>query len=103
MLHKQIEHHKRRNFKEAISIHMWKDAMDKEIKALESNQTWETVTLPIGKKAIGCKWVFKVKLKANGTSERYKARLVAKGYNQKFGIDYQFIMRHFTSGENDHH
>ena len=62
--------------------------MDKEIEALERNQTWEIVTLPIGNKAIGCKWVFKVKLKANGTLERYKARLVAKGYNQKFGIDY---------------
>lgn len=59
------------------------------IEALHKNKTWEVVPLPHGKKAIGSKWVFKVKLKANGTLERYKARLVAKGYNQKFGIDYE--------------
>ena len=41
-----------------------------------------------GKKAIGSKWVFKIKYKANGELERYKARLVAKGYNKKHGIDY---------------
>ena len=62
--------------------------MDKEIQALESNQTWDIVSLPIGKKAIGCKWIFKVKQKAIGTIERYKERLVAKEYNQKYGIDY---------------
>lgn len=55
--------------------------MNKEIDALRQNETWELVDLPKGKKAIGCKWVFKVKLKANGELERCKARLVAKGYN----------------------
>ena len=38
-------------------------------------------TLPPGKVSIGCKWIFKIKLKANGTVERYKAKLVAKGYS----------------------
>lgn len=67
----------------------WIEAMKKEIQALEENNTWEIVSLPQGKKAIGCKWVFKIKYKSNGEIERYKARLVAKGYNQKEGIDYQ--------------
>ena len=47
--------------------------------------------LPPGQKAIGSKWVFKVKQKADGTIERYKARVVAKGYNQRPGYDYQEI------------
>ena len=41
------------------------------------------------KKAIGCRWVYTVKLKADGSLDRYKARLVAKGYAQKYDIDYQ--------------
>jgi len=40
--------------------------MQCEISALESNQTWETVLLPKDKAAMGCKWVFKIKYKANG-------------------------------------
>ena len=63
--------------------------MQKELDALDQNFTWELVKLPKGKKAIGCKWVFKVKLKSTGALERCKARLVAKGFNQKYGIDYE--------------
>ncbi|KAL0448135.1 UNVERIFIED_CONTAM: Retrovirus-related Pol polyprotein from transposon TNT 1-94 [Sesamum latifolium] len=56
--------------------------------SLNKNDTWEVVDLPKGKKAIGSKWVFKLKLKPDGTVDRYKARLVAKGYNQVEGEDY---------------
>lgn len=47
--------------------------------------------LPEGQKAIGVKWVFKVKKNAHGEVERHKARLVAKGYKQKEGIDYNEV------------
>ena len=50
------------------------------MKAVQKNCTWEMVELPMGKKTIGCKWVFLMKYKLDGTIERYKARLVAKGY-----------------------
>jgi len=57
--------------------------------ALDTNVTWELVILPKDKKAIGCKWVYKVKHNANGSMNRYKTRLVAKGYAQTYGIDYE--------------
>lgn len=62
--------------------------MKKEINALTANHTWDLVSLPKGKKVIGYKWVYKVKLRADGSLERYKARLVAKGYTQREGIDF---------------
>jgi hypothetical protein len=58
-----------------------------ELTALLKNHTWDFVKLPSHKKAIGCKWVFKLKLHADGTIERHKAILVAKGFTQIEGID----------------
>lgn len=66
----------------------WQKAMDQEIHALEENRTWDMVTLPKGKKAVRCKWVCKLKYKANGEIEKHKARLVAKGYTQIKGEDF---------------
>ncbi|KAL0333067.1 UNVERIFIED_CONTAM: putative mitochondrial protein [Sesamum calycinum] len=66
----------------------WINAMKAEIQALESNKTWDITSLPEGKKAIGCRWVYKLKLKPDGTIDRYKARLVAISYNQVEGVDF---------------
>nr|GEY62896.1 ribonuclease H-like domain-containing protein [Tanacetum cinerariifolium] len=60
----------------------WVDAMNLEMETLLKNGTWIIADLLVGRKAIGCKWVYKIKYKYNGEVERFKARLVAKGYNQ---------------------
>ncbi|XP_019189879.1 PREDICTED: uncharacterized protein LOC109184338 [Ipomoea nil] len=75
-------------YNQAVQSDCWRNAMNAEIRALQENNTWELTELPTSKIPIGCKWVYKVKLKADGSIERYKARLVAKGYTQQLGIDY---------------
>jgi hypothetical protein len=77
-----------RSFSQAMQDSKWCDAMRAEIDALEATHTWSLTELPPGKKPIGCKWVYKVKLNPDGSIERYKDRLVAKGYNQREGLDY---------------
>ena len=67
----------------------WQDAMAEELTALHQTRTWDLVPLPAGKRVVGCKCVYKIKTKADGSVERYKARLVAKGYTQEYGLDYK--------------
>ena len=59
------------------------------MNALRKNGTREVIDLLREKKIVGCKWMFIVKCKADGSIERYKARLVVKGFAQTYGIDYQ--------------
>jgi hypothetical protein len=61
-----------KSYKQAIQSEEWLEAMDNEIKALELNNTWSIVDLTASKHAIGCKWVYKVKLKFDGTLEGVK-------------------------------
>ncbi|KAL5814639.1 hypothetical protein ACOSQ3_025434 [Xanthoceras sorbifolium] len=68
----------------------WESAMKDEMDSLMSNQTWELVELPSGKKALHNKWVVRIKEEHNG-NKRYKARLIVKGFQQKEGIDYNEI------------
>lgn len=74
---------------EALQDPNWNAATMEEIKALEKNKTWIITDLPKGKRTIGCKWIFLVKYKADGSIERFKAWLVAKGFTQSYGIDHQ--------------
>uniref|UniRef100_A0A2N9FUQ8 Reverse transcriptase Ty1/copia-type domain-containing protein n=1 Tax=Fagus sylvatica TaxID=28930 RepID=A0A2N9FUQ8_FAGSY len=76
------------SFAQANQNPHWQATMAAELTALADNNTWSLTSLPPSKHFIGCKWVYKVKLKVDGTLERYKARLVAKGYKQQEGLDY---------------
>ena len=67
---------------------MWKEAINSEIDSILQNHTWELIDLPPGSKPLGYKWIFKRKMKTDGSVEKYKARLVIKGYRQKEGLDY---------------
>jgi histone deacetylase 1/2 len=73
----------------ALADKKWREAMNDEYKALIENKTWHLVPYKKGTNLIDCKWVYRIKRKADGTIDRYKARLVAKGFKQRYGIDYE--------------
>nr|QBH67611.1 putative Ty1-copia subclass retrotransposon protein [Ustilago esculenta] len=67
----------------------WQEAIQKELNSHQENNTWTVVNAPNNANIIGCRWVFKVKRKGDGTINKYKARLVAQGYTQVHGINYK--------------
>lgn len=83
--------HEPKGLSEALSSEhkaQWIHAMKDEMDSLRKNETWELCDLPKDRKAIGCKWIYKVKIDG---IDRYKARLVAQGFSQKYGMDYDQV------------
>ena len=76
---------------EAMSEEHWREAMRSEMQAIEANRTCDVSVLPPKHKAIGLKWVFKVKKDPSGKVVKHKARLVAKGYAQRHGVDFDEV------------
>ncbi|CAI7808819.1 unnamed protein product [Closterium sp. NIES-53] len=68
----------------------WREAMDRELAALEKRETWDLIPIEktVNKNVLTGKWVFRVKTKADGTYEKHKARWVVCGFDQTHGIDY---------------
>lgn len=79
------------DWNEAKREKVWRLACEDEITSIKKNRTWSLVDLPYGCKAIGLKWVFKLKRNADGSINKHKARLVAKGYVQREGIDFEEV------------
>nr|GEY77314.1 zinc finger, CCHC-type [Tanacetum cinerariifolium] len=80
-----------RTYNEAMQFRdaaFWKEAIDDEIGSIMENNTWVLSDLPHGCKPLGCEWIFKRKMKVEGTIDKFKARLVIQGFRQKEGIDY---------------
>ncbi|GJX22610.1 zinc finger, CCHC-type containing protein [Tanacetum coccineum] len=80
-----------KTFDEAMKsddVAFWKEAINDEIDSIMGNNTWVLADLPLGCKPLGCKWIFKRKMKVDGTIEKFKARLVIQGFKQKSGIYY---------------
>nr|KYP67039.1 Retrovirus-related Pol polyprotein from transposon TNT 1-94 [Cajanus cajan] len=83
-----LAHSEPKTVKQALADPNWFSAMQQEYNALMLNHTWDLVSLPSDRKAVGCKWVFRVKENADGSIDKLKARLVAKGFHQVHGFDF---------------
>nr|GEZ15160.1 retrovirus-related Pol polyprotein from transposon TNT 1-94 [Tanacetum cinerariifolium] len=77
-----------KGFKEAVKDPGWCDAMNAELRPLEENITWELVDLPPNKKEISSHWIYKTKLKYDGSVKRKKDRLVVQGNRSIKRVDY---------------
>ncbi|KAI3818794.1 hypothetical protein L1987_12612 [Smallanthus sonchifolius] len=77
------------SYDEAAIKEDWVKAMKAELDSIVRNNTWTLTQLPPGNKAIGLKWVFKLKKDAKGNVTKHKARLIAKGYVQQKGVDFE--------------
>jgi hypothetical protein len=78
-------------FAEAEQSECWRAAMIEEMNSINDNKTWTLQDLPKGQRAIGLKWVFKLKRNKDGAVVKHKAHLVVKGFVQKQGIDYEEV------------
>lgn len=84
------------SYERAATKSCWRQAMENKIKYVERNNTWRLTELPTGQKAIGLKWVYKIKKNTEGNIVKHKARIVAKGYVQQQGRDFEEIFAAVT-------
>ncbi|RVW87267.1 hypothetical protein CK203_037189 [Vitis vinifera] len=60
-----------RTIEDVLVVPKWKNVALKEMRALEKNDTWSLVELPQDTSVVGCKWVFPIKVRLDGSIERY--------------------------------
>lgn len=86
--------HEPKTFKQAVASEekdLWMKSMEEELNTIKQNGTWTLVDLPQDRRAVGSKWVFKIKRDQNNQPVKYKSRLVAQGFTQKFGVDFDEV------------
>jgi hypothetical protein len=79
-------------FKEAVASpdrDKWISAIKEELESLRRHGTYKLTDLPSGRRAVGSKWVFKIKRDSKGKPIHYKARLVAQGFTQRKGLNFK--------------
>ncbi|GKC24792.1 zinc finger, CCHC-type containing protein [Tanacetum coccineum] len=69
----------------SLDVAFWEEAINDEMNSIMGNNTWVLADLSTGCKPLGCKWIFKRKLKVDGTIERFKARRFIQGFKQSQG------------------
>jgi len=87
MLHK-VSYPEPKTVTAAMKDEGWNNAMHEEMDNYKEAQTWSLIPYTPDMHVLGCKWVFRTKLNADGSLDKLKARIVAKGYDQEEGIDY---------------
>ena len=65
--------------------------MESEMHSIRTNKTWDLVDLSKNRRALPCKWVYRLKETSESTTPKYKAKLVAKGFRQEYGVDFDEI------------
>ena len=78
-------------FKEVVTspeTALWKEVINNEVQSILQNNAWELVDLILECKPLGYKWIFKRKMKVDGSIDKYKVRLVIKSYRQQENLDY---------------
>ncbi|GJV92948.1 FRIGIDA-like protein 3 [Tanacetum coccineum] len=79
---------KKNDAMQSRDVAFWKEEINDEMDSIIENNTWILSDVPLGCKPLGFKWIFKRKMKVDGTIDKFKARLVIQGFRQKEGVDY---------------
>jgi hypothetical protein len=69
--------------------------MESEMDSIRANGTWDLEKLPRNRKALPCKWVYRLKQVYDSSGPKYKARIVAKGFRQEYGVDFDKVFSPF--------
>lgn len=77
-----------RTVSKALFNSHWREAMSAEFSALQKNGSWDVGPPSLSQNVVGCKWVFRIKRKPDGSIDKFKARFVAKGLHQRLGVNF---------------